>query len=162
VYIIRHKHSNNSYIGSTTDFDKRKSHHKDAYNKEKTYKLYQFIRENGGWDNFDMVKICDCEEDERLKMEQYHMDFVKPTLNCKRVIGWDIERNKEKNKEWIKNNPDKVKKHAKDSYYRNHEKRKEMGKEYRNRTEVKERQKEYLIDYRSNEEHKKIHNGGMV
>lgn len=98
VYIIRHKESDNSYIGSTKDFDRRKKDHIiSVYNENivnYTHPVYQFIRENGGWDNFDMVKICDCEEDERIKMEQYHMDFIKPTLNSRRAYGFDYERRK--------------------------------------------------------------------
>jgi len=116
IYIIRHKHSNNSYIGSTTDFDKRKSYHKcsvvNENNNNYTHPVYRFIRENGGWDNFDMVKICDCEEDERLKMEQYHMDFVKPTLNCKRALGFDFERRKiykkKNDREYLLKNREKI------------------------------------------------------
>ena len=43
------------YVGSTTDFSKRKYGHKSACNncKIKNYnlKVYKIIRENGGWDN---------------------------------------------------------------------------------------------------------------
>ena len=105
IYIIRHKHSNNSYIGSTKDFRKRLWGHKTrcySGNNKSNFQLYKFIRDNEGWDNFDMVKICDCEEDERLKMEQYYMDFVKPTLNNFRAYGLDIERQKINKREWNK------------------------------------------------------------
>ena len=99
VYIIRHKNSNDCYIGSTNDFKHRRWNHISDSNNEKSrhynYKLYKFIRENGGWDNFDMVKVCDCEEEERNKMEQYHIDFIKPSLNSYNVI-LDREAKKEK------------------------------------------------------------------
>ena len=91
VYIIRHKESDNSYIGSTTDFDKRVIKHKSDYKNIKGHgfqrKVYEFIRDNGGWDNFDMVKICDCEKEERYIKEQEHMDKMKPTLNDMRAYG---------------------------------------------------------------------------
>ncbi|MCP4971935.1 MAG: GIY-YIG nuclease family protein [Arcobacter sp.] len=91
IYIIRHKESNNSYIGSTTDFNKRILKHKsDCFNVNGNgfqKKLYQFIRDNGGWDNFDMVKICDCEKKERKIMEQENIDKIKPTLNDMRAYG---------------------------------------------------------------------------
>ena len=49
------------YVGSTTDFKSRKYAHKTSCNNEfsKAYnlKVYKFIRENGGWDNFTMVLI---------------------------------------------------------------------------------------------------------
>ena len=55
------------YIGSTKDFKNRKYQHKSACinqtDKQHYYQLYQFIRENGGWDNFNMnpIEICECE-----------------------------------------------------------------------------------------------------
>lgn len=49
------------YIGSTTDFTKRKYSHKTRCNNENdshyNIPLYQFIRQNQGWNNFDMVLI---------------------------------------------------------------------------------------------------------
>ena len=49
------------YVGSTTSFRSRKSKHKSNCNKEnnKDYnrKVYQFIRDNGGWNNWDMILI---------------------------------------------------------------------------------------------------------
>ncbi len=45
------------YGGHTTDFKSRRGNHKTRCNNEndKRYnnKLYQFIRNNGGWNNFD-------------------------------------------------------------------------------------------------------------
>ena len=51
------------YVGSTTNFTKRKQQHKAAtvnsnspkYNR----KLYVSIRDNSGWDNWKMIVICD-------------------------------------------------------------------------------------------------------
>jgi hypothetical protein len=49
------------YVGSTTDFKSRKCAHKSSCNNQFSAgyntKLYTFIRENGGWDNFTMVLI---------------------------------------------------------------------------------------------------------
>ena len=49
------------YVGSTCNFIKRKSKHKDSCNniksKQYNYKLYQFIRDNQGWENFSMIEI---------------------------------------------------------------------------------------------------------
>lgn len=96
IYIIRHKDSDNCYIGSTKDFKDRKRQHKYNCNNENAnnynLKLYQFMRENGGWDNFDMVKICKCENDMLREMEQYHIDFIKPSLNDYSAKGWNRER----------------------------------------------------------------------
>ena len=49
------------YVGHTTDMTKRKCGHKSRCNnmKDKSYnlKIYQIIRENGGWDNWTMLLV---------------------------------------------------------------------------------------------------------
>ena len=49
------------YVGSTTDFKSRKRMHKKCCNYEtiKGYniKVYQFIREHNGWENWEMLEI---------------------------------------------------------------------------------------------------------
>ena len=88
VYIIRcnDKSITDCYIGSTTDMYNREKNHRNKWNdinyRSYNYKLYQFIRENGGWENWEMKKIFDVEDDTPLKdWEQYYIDFMKPTLN---------------------------------------------------------------------------------
>ena len=77
------------YIGSTTNFKQRKGLHKRSCNNEKdkayNIKVYKCIRENGGWDNWDMIQIKTVnatdkrylEAEERLVIEE-----LKPSLNC--------------------------------------------------------------------------------
>ena len=51
------------YIGSTTRFARRKSQHKsicnntDTNNQSYNFYVYQFIRENNGFSNWDMIEI---------------------------------------------------------------------------------------------------------
>ena len=49
------------YIGSTTNFTRRKCDHKKCCNNSNlrsyNYNIYKFIRANGNWDNWDMVEI---------------------------------------------------------------------------------------------------------
>ena len=49
------------YIGSTTNFSNRKKCHKCSCtklgNKKYENRVYQFIRTNGGWENWSMVEI---------------------------------------------------------------------------------------------------------
>ena len=49
------------YVGSTTEFTKRKYRHKANCTSPKyteyEYKVYEFIRNNGGWDNWSMIEI---------------------------------------------------------------------------------------------------------
>ena len=76
------------YIGQTTNFIKRKQQHKRYSNNENlTYsnlKVYQFIRENGGWDNWTMVMIeqISCENfNEACKLERKFLEEYNATLN---------------------------------------------------------------------------------
>jgi|LakMenEpi03Aug12_release.lakeMendotaPanAssembly.Ray.scaffolds.fasta_scaffold513443_1 hypothetical protein len=74
------------YVGHTTNFYVRKYQHKNACNDLKhNYKIYKTIRENGGWDNWNMVEIanynCKNSTEARIK-EQQHYEELKPSLNC--------------------------------------------------------------------------------
>ena len=51
------------YIGCSTDYKSRKQQHKkrccNETNPKHHYKVYQFIRANGGWQNWRMVLLHD-------------------------------------------------------------------------------------------------------
>jgi hypothetical protein len=76
------------YIGSTTNFSRRKCEHKTCCNnkKDKKYnlRLYQFIRENGGWENFDMVQVEQYNATDKHSLharERHWIEELKPSLN---------------------------------------------------------------------------------
>jgi hypothetical protein len=50
-----------TYVGHTTDFTSRKNSHKSKClkpdNKKYHLKVYQTIRDNGGWENWNMIQI---------------------------------------------------------------------------------------------------------
>ena len=76
------------YIGSTTNFNRRKSEHKKVCNKISlrghNEKKYKFIRDNGGWDNWDMILIAKVNCNDKLelrKKEREYMEQYKPSLN---------------------------------------------------------------------------------
>jgi len=73
----------NCYVGHTSNFNRRKSEHKSRCNNEKdkkyNFKLYQLIRENGGFDNWRMIEI--------------HKQFCKDKRECERVEQGLIEQN---------------------------------------------------------------------
>ena len=74
------------YIGSTQNFTKRKSKHKSMSNLINTIsnrKLYNTIRENGGWDNFEMTPI-----------EEYLCDTPLQARMREQVLIDEIEKNK--------------------------------------------------------------------
>ena len=94
------------YVGHTTDFKSRKNSHKtccnNKCNKRYNLKLYQFIRENGGWNNWNMVMIenhiCNSKL-EATKRERELIEELKATLNTNTP-----SRTK---KEWTEDNEDK-------------------------------------------------------
>ena len=74
------------YVGHTTDFTTRKTAHKTASNnnKKKPSLVYKFIKDNGGWENFDMILIerikCEDKLDAERKERKYIED-MQATLN---------------------------------------------------------------------------------
>jgi len=76
------------YVGHTTDFKSRKQAHNISSNdntkrKNNTY-VYEFIRENGGWDNWDMVEIekYPCKDSfEADSKKRYYIELYYATLN---------------------------------------------------------------------------------
>lgn len=72
------------YIGHTTNYSKRKYHHKMLYNKGKTSDLYDLIRNNGGWNNWNMsivAKYNCCNAKEAKMREKEHYNLLMPPIN---------------------------------------------------------------------------------
>ena len=76
------------YIGSTCNLTRRKTEHKRTCHHEAmkgyTYPVYKFIRDHGGWDNWDTVMIeefsCDTKMQKDRK-ERGWIETLKPKLN---------------------------------------------------------------------------------
>jgi hypothetical protein len=87
IYKICCKNLNISdmYVGHTTNFIKRKYHHKSCCIKLNTkLNIYTTIRETGGWDNWDMIEVAkyNCKnKNEAHKKEQHHYEDLKSTLS---------------------------------------------------------------------------------
>ena len=154
------------YIGSTTSFRRRKAHHKSSCNNEKSgkynYDVYKFIRENGGWVNWDMVLVEYYKCDTKLELEKREREVIKnlkPTLNRfiptrthKEYYQDNKEKIKEKLKEYYQENKEQILEKQKDYYEDNKEKikqyqqdNKEQIKQYRqdNKEYYKEKRKKY-------------------
>jgi len=74
------------YVGHTTNFHKRLLQHKTICNKvlNNTLKVYEFIREHGGWDNWDMVEIAkyNCKDRSEATLKEHeHFVSTNSTLN---------------------------------------------------------------------------------
>ena len=129
------------YVGSTADFNKRKQTHKHYCTNEmrKAYnrKIYQTIRENGGWENFKMVEIGKAEQLTKRQAEAIEEEYrqeLKANLNSMRCYLTPEEKQeyyKEHNKKYREENTDKIKERDKKYYEKNSDKFKEYSKKYR-------------------------------
>jgi hypothetical protein len=97
IYVIRSKNPNdmsqNFYIGSAKDIKNRGIKHKCSCNNIEDphcmLRVYQFIRSNGGWDNFIMYSLHEVECKDKLELRQYeqkYIDFYNPGLNERNAI----------------------------------------------------------------------------
>ena len=91
------------YIGQTTDFTRRKySHGHACYNDKRpdyNMRVYKFIRDNGGWDNWDMILIENCKCENRLyarRKEREYIEQFDATLNKQIPTQTHKEYNKTK------------------------------------------------------------------
>jgi hypothetical protein len=164
IYKLVHNedlNNDNIYIGSTTNFIKRKCKHKYCCNTEndKSYKQtkYQYIRDNGGWDNWCMIEIekypCNDNNEARAR-EEYWRFNLKSNLNSFKayVAPEDIKENKaeisqryrekhkdtiiydkEYNKQYKQEHEDKIKEYAKQYKINNADKLNQYLKDYRER-----------------------------
>jgi hypothetical protein len=146
------------YIGHTTNFTKRKYYHSFNCNHEKSkqynFRVYEFIRENNGWNNWDMIEIekLNCKDvNEAKARERYYIELYNSKLNIsiptqtdkeyyeknrKTIIEYQQiyrQSNKElisnKGKEYYTNNHDKIQEYKKEFYIKNRENILEKGKE---------------------------------
>ena len=84
------------YIGSTKSFASRKAEHKYCCKTEKS-KSYQFIRDNGNFENWSMILIneVNCKNKlELLKIEREYIEELKPQLNIEIPLRTINERQK--------------------------------------------------------------------
>jgi len=106
--IIHNTNPDLIYVGSTTNFNKRKNQHKsrsqNPADKEHLIQKYKMIRDNGGWDSFTMtpIKIMPCKtkiealiEEEKCRIE------LKANMNSNRCVKQTIEEYRNEHKEAI-------------------------------------------------------------
>ena len=166
IYKLVHKEDYdnvNIYIGSTTDFVKRKNSHKRTCNYENQKghndKKYQYIRGNGGWDCFNMIEVekfpCN-DKREAESREEYWRCHFNSQLNMKRAYTTEEQkkeqlkerndRNKSKYKEYREHNGDKISEYQKEYREHNGDKLSEYMKEYReqNKDKISDQKKEQI------------------
>ena len=150
------------YIGSTVNFVGRRHDHKKINNNPKSkqynYKVYQFIRDNGGWKNWSIKSIinypCNSRKELILK-EQEILETYDNTLNmvsaCRSKKQYNIdnvEKIKERNKQYYNDNAEKLNKKSRQYHIDNAEKIKEQKKQYYydNTEKILQYKKQYYND----------------
>jgi len=173
IYKIEHlENPELLYVGSSTNFIKRKQQHKLCCNDENNIKyntkVYKMIRENGGWDQFKIIIIKEYPCDSKINLlieEDRIMKELKANLNSQRAyISIEEEKlqKKELDKQYRINNLEKIKQYEK-KYYEDHKQQhNEYSKQYRKENEEqlkqyyngnKEKAKEYSKqNYQENKE----------
>jgi hypothetical protein len=159
------------YVGQTTNFKARKFSHKNCCTNENNIKykrrVYQFIRENGNFVNWDMIVIhrqsC-IDRYEAHNIERSYIESLNATLNSvipnRTILEWNAD-NKVKlhayQRNYHQNNKDRIiektnryvaenKQHVADYQKEYSQKNKERIKEYkalyneRNKVSIKEKQ----------------------
>ena len=96
------------YVGSTTDFTKRKSQHKISSNNEKSpqynLKVYQTIRDKGGWDTWEMTPLeeyvkCQNRIQQRIREDEWRVK-LNASLNMRKAFR--AETKQEYNNQYMK------------------------------------------------------------
>ena len=180
IYLIKHKTCDDKkvYIGSTTNLKKRINKHRYDCNNEKSknynLKLYQYIRENGGFNEYEFI-ILECYvcnfKHELYDREDDYIKIYPNNLNTQRAYLTGCEykkKNKERNKKYYNENKEnenmrhkKYRDENKDKIKKNRDENKEKNKKYRheNKEKIKEYAKKYYNENKENENmrHKKYY-----
>jgi hypothetical protein len=184
IYIIKHKTCDDKkvYVGSTNDLKRRISQHRHSCNNKKrknyNYKLYQYIRENGGINEYQFIilecYVCNHNHELYYKEDDY-IKMYDNNLNSKRAYLTDEEyknRYSEIKKKYKDENKEQLNEYSKKYYYENKDKfkkyrddNKDKYKKYREDNKEKhknwyENNKEELNEYskKYHEEHREIIN----
>ena len=134
------------YIGSTKQpLRKRFYEHKKSCNninrKSYNFNVYQYIRENGGIENWTIIEIERIDEEmdnqQLFKRERFWLEELKATLNSN-IPSRSI-------KEYYKDNREEIAEKMKEYRYINKDKIKEYEKQYRldNKAKILECHKQY-------------------
>lgn len=117
IYKLTCKNSEISdvYIGQTKDIRERYWHHRSDCENPKSFKynfnVYKFIRENGGFGNWEMVSLATIVCESEIDARQMELDFCNEyaaTLNTQRPLRT--------RKQWLTDNKDRIKEQKREYY----------------------------------------------
>lgn len=143
---------NDIYVGHTTNFIQRKNQHKTSCNninnKKYNQYVYEFIRNNGGFDNWSMIQIeehnCKNKRDAEA-IEHYWIETLGAKLNSNKPYAMCKEQPQLYKKCWYEENKQEILEKAKENYEENKEQKLEYQKQYvqENKEKITEYQEEY-------------------
>ncbi len=147
-----------TYVGSTRDERQRLRSHKSVCNNENDKNnqyVYQYIRQNGGWLNWSMIRLEQIQYNDRAELharerhwiEQKHSELNKviPTRTHQEYNETHKSEILEKSKEYYEEHKEQILEKSKEYYEEHKEHKLEKIKEYyeANKSEIKEKSKEY-------------------
>jgi len=151
IYKIYSDFCDKFYIGSTRNMASRKKLHKSVCNNSNATnhntKIYRTIRENDGWENWNMVVIEVMENttklDAEIREEQMRMS-LKAKLNDRMVTRGYMTR-----EEYVKQHKEEYKDHYKEYQKQHYAENIDHYKEYnkQHKEEYKDHYKEYKKQY---------------
>jgi len=114
IYHIVDKDGIVHYVGSTSNFNSRKSKHKYTCNHENSpqyhFDIYKYIRENGGFEQFEIIPIRKIENvSNKTELCIAENDEIKKFSGLKNMRGSYLspEKRYELNRQYHENNPEK-------------------------------------------------------
>jgi hypothetical protein len=118
IYKLVHKNdfnNENIYVGSTTDFARRKYFHSWNCCNEKSrcshFKVYQIINANGGWSEWNMIQLqkypCS-DKREAEAQEEFWRSLLNAGLNTNRPFTTLEEKIEQKKNYYIENRAEKL------------------------------------------------------
>jgi hypothetical protein len=134
------------YIGSCDDISQRVSKHKyccyTPNNRKYNYKVYKYIRENGGWNNWKYEIIDEVEVTLRDDIYEYENAYIRKYDAINKLNSRFARRTK---KEYLENNKEYIKRRNKEKYERNKEQvlQKDKDKYEKNKEKILKKVKEY-------------------
>ena len=161
IYKLKHKddyEDANVYIGSTTNFKTRKYNHKSTCNNPDSnrynLKKYEYIRNNGGWDEWLMIliEVFPCNNlREAESREEYWRSHYKATLNAQKCSA-NVNTQQEYDKQYYIENKEKILERNRIYNFINKEEINEQRQDYRDNN--KEKTAESNKIYRDNNKEK--------
>lgn len=132
------------YVGSTTDLRRRKNRHKTTCNNPNdvihhNLYVYQFIRENGGWDNWEVIEIEKypaVDGDDLRRQERHYLEQLNATLNRCKPMRSEIEK-KEYHQQYREQHRNENIEYSNNYYQKNKEILKEKQREYHEKNKEK-------------------------